>query len=232
MKSNPLKALVQKAFGLAGLQIARKHAEPKYWGTGKLTPMEENSMELYDRFYGDAEAIEKYYQGHRMEFYKEVAGLLRTENAGVDGKSVLDVGCGVGYLLAEIGKAFKPSSLSGSDFSEEAMMASRQKFPGIVFFQHDIGNPLREKYDMIICTEVLEHLEKPWLGLKNLRDALNPGGGLVLTVPEGRRDYSNEHINFWSPESWKAFLERECTGAKRIHCRVIHTIFNFAIVQF
>lgn len=232
MKSNPLKTLVQKAFGLAGLQVSRKKPPPKYWGTGKLTPEEENSMDLYDRFYSDAGAIENYYQGDRMEFYKEVTGLLRAENVTVDGKSVLDVGCGVGYLLGEIGKVFNPSAMSGTDFSGEAMIASRKKFPGITFFQHDICHPFADKYDVIICTEVLEHLEKPWQGLKNLCDALNAGGGLVLTVPEGRRDYSNEHINFWSPESWKAFLSRECTAAKSIRCRVIDSIFNFAVVQF
>jgi len=227
-----LKKAVKKAFHLAGLHISRRKPEPKYWGTGRLTPVEENSMELYDRFYGDAGAIAEYYQGHRMEFYKEVAGLLRSENVAVDGKAVLDVGCGVGYLLHEIGAAFKPAAVSGSDFSEEAMLVSRAKFPGITFFQHDICLPFTEKYDVILCTEVLEHLEKPWLGLQNLREALRAGGCLVLTVPEGRRDYSNEHINFWSPESWKAFLERECPEAQSVRCRVVKDIFNFAVVQF
>ncbi len=227
-----LKKCLQKSFGVIGLQISRKRPEPKYWGTGKLTPLEENSMDIYDRFYGDREAIEAYYAGDRMEFYREVVAQLKAGGVNPDGKSVLDVGCGVGYLLREISQSFSPSSLSGSDFSEEAMVASREKFPGMTFFQHDICQPLAQKYDIIFCTEVLEHLLNPWEATHHLENALLPGGTLVLTVPEGRKDHSNEHINFWSPESWKAFLDRECSGAKSIDTRVIGGVFNFAVVKY
>jgi 2-polyprenyl-3-methyl-5-hydroxy-6-metoxy-1,4-benzoquinol methylase len=227
-----IKNIIQGTFGLFGLRISRRPKAMEYWGTGNLTPIEENSVELYDRFYSDGEALEKYYQGLRLEFYADVTAELKAAGVNLNGRTVLDVGCGVGYLLAELAKAFTPASLSGSDFSEKAMEASRERFPGVTFFQHDIYDPLVGTYDIILCTEVLEHLEKPWVGLQHLRDALNPGGSLILTVPEGRRDYSSEHINFWSPEGWKAFLERECQDARSVQCRVLKNIFNFAIVQF
>ena len=102
----------------------------------------------------------------------------------------------------------------------------------MTFFQHDICQPLAQKYDIIFCTEVLEHLLNPWEATHHLENALLPGGTLVLTVPEGRKDHSNEHINFWSPESWKAFLDRECSGAKSIDTRVIGGVFNFAVVKY
>ena len=84
--------------------------------------------------------------------------------------------------------------------------------PNFRFFQHNIYKPLPGKYDVILCTEVLEHLEYPWRGLQTLMSAARPGGRVVITVPNGRLDRSNEHINFWSSESWRAFIERECSG--------------------
>lgn len=60
--------------------------------------------------------------------------------------------------------------------------------------------------------EVLEHLEYPDRALQTLTGALRPGGTLLLTVPQGRIDRSRYHINFWSPESWKLFIEAQIGG--------------------
>jgi hypothetical protein len=39
-------------------------------------------------------------------------------------------------------------------------------------------------------------------------------GVLVVTVPDGRNDTFLGHINFWSPESWKIFIEAQCKDFK------------------
>lgn len=229
-----LKQLIQAFFGLFGLQISRKKNQSanKYFNTGRLTPLQENSIELYDKFYGNHEVLDEYYNDIRMKFYREVVEKLILEKVVLDGKKVLDVGCGVGFLLDEVSKVFNPFSLTGTDFSEEAMKVSCKKFPTMEFFRHDIYDPLPEKYDVIFCTEVLEHLEKPFVGLKNLIDALKDNGALVLAVPDGRIDTINEHINFWSPESWKVFLERECPNAKVRTSKLLGGLYNFALLRF
>lgn len=38
-------------------------------------------------------------------------------------------------------------------------------------------------FDLIICTEVLEHTKKPWLILEGMRGLLRPGGLLLISVP-------------------------------------------------
>jgi hypothetical protein len=35
---------------------------------------------------------------------------------------------------------------------------------------------------------------------------------MVLTVPDGRIDYSRYHLNFWSPESWRIFVTDAAPG--------------------
>ena len=46
-----------------------------------------------------------------------------------------------------------------------------------------IKEPLNSKFDIIICGEVLEHLDAPGYLLANCSKMLNPGGRLIVTVP-------------------------------------------------
>ena len=50
--------------------------------------------------------------------------------------------------------------------------------------------PLRGGFDTVVCLNVLEHVRDPLAGLRNMHDALAPGGKLVLYVPQGPRLYS------------------------------------------
>ncbi len=230
------KDLVRRFFALFGLRICRLSAPrriggDKYFNTGALTPRQENSRELYDCFYRDREALTEYFQGYRLDFYQAVSAQVRAMEVALDDKDVLVVGCGTGHLLSELRAWSRPRSLAGCDFSEEAMKFSREKFPGCDFFGHDIYEPLRCQYDAIFCTEVIEHLERPHIGLANLISAIRSGGTLILTVPNGRRDTANEHINFWSPESWTAFLERECPGLLVKTTTLMEDRINFGLIS-
>jgi 2-polyprenyl-3-methyl-5-hydroxy-6-metoxy-1,4-benzoquinol methylase len=228
------KKLLDGMFARLGLRISRiprPRGGELYFNTGRLTPAEENSRELYEQFYGDHTALNDYYTEHRLAFYRAVSDRLQEINLAVDGKDLLDVGCGTGHLLTELRRWSKPRSMTGCDFSEQATRFSREHFPGCRFFTHDIYEPLLESFDVVLCTEVLEHLEQPFVAIRNLLNATRPRGALVLTVPNGRMDTANEHLNFWSPESWKVFLERECA-----RCVVKTSTFldgknNFALVQ-
>lgn len=236
------KRAINGVFQIFGLKVSRivsaKPLAAKYFNTGNLSPYQENSVHLYDAFYGDAPVVQDYYGSTRLAFYKGVVNYVREQGLAIDGKHVADIGCGVGYLIHEIQNCFTPDSLSGYDFSSQAIEYSRKKFPGSTFAVHDIYTPVPNTFDVIFCTEVLEHLEFPHKALSMLVAALNPGGVLILTVPNGRLDNLTEHINFWSPESWKAFLERECptlrlqTSTLFDNTVNVATLHNVATVNF
>lgn len=40
-----------------------------------------------------------------------------------------------------------------------------------------------EQFDFIVCSEVLEHIPKPWLAIDMLEQLLKPNGKLIITVP-------------------------------------------------
>jgi SAM-dependent methyltransferase len=89
---------------------------------------------------------------------------------------ILDAGCGVGYgskILSMVG------DVEGCDIDLESI----QEIDSPNFFQHDLVEPLSSKYDTIVCFEVLEHIENIDLAVHNLKEALNPGGKLIFSLP-------------------------------------------------
>jgi glycosyltransferase involved in cell wall biosynthesis/phospholipid N-methyltransferase len=51
--------------------------------------------------------------------------------------------------------------------------------------------PWGERFDTVVCLNVLEHVRDPLLALRNMHGALAPGGRLVLYVPQGQHLYSS-----------------------------------------
>ena len=46
----------------------------------------------------------------------------------------------------------------------------------------------------------------------------------IITVPEGRRDTSMKHINFWSPESWQVFCKKNLPDGFTCHHQLIDNL--------
>lgn len=199
-----------------------------YFNDGKK-PLDQNTEELYDEFYSDTEALKDYYSSSRLGFYKMVIAHLKNENVKLNAKNILDAGCGNGHLLNEIDLSFKDCTLSGSDFSQAGIDYAKTLFPKYSFFKHNLYKQISDKFDVIFCTEVLEHLEFPETALLNIIDSLNEDGIAIITVPDGRKDDIEEHINFWSPESWKCFISRESKGLQ-FKTYVLDKKHNLAII--
>lgn len=109
---------------------------------------------------------------------------------------ILDVGCGSGNLLLKL-KREGYLHLFGSDFSIESIKLTEKKF-GKNVFQADltkIEDYKNNKYDGIICSEVLEHIENDNLAIQNIKLLLNKNGIVIISVPYGMQ-YWSQHDNF------------------------------------
>ena len=193
------------------LEMNVVHDKPKvtqYFNTG-LPPLEQNTEEIYDKFYSDKNALSDYYVENRLKFYSSVVQFIKSKNIDLNNKKILDVGCGNGHLLDEVRRSITDCSLYGCDFSSFGIDYAKTLFSGIHFFKHNVYERLDQSFDIIICTEVLEHLEYPERAIENMLQSINSNGYVILTVPDGRQDNIEEHINFWSPESWFYFIKRE-----------------------
>jgi SAM-dependent methyltransferase len=191
-----LKRSIKTVLEANGVADAR-HPDPGF-------PITNNQLAAIDEFYRDDRSVDDYLSPERLEFYKEVAALVERHRSTSD-LALCDVGCGAGALLKQFDKA---SRRVGLDFSEAAVAQAKRHCPRAdfqVFDVYDTG--VSDRFDIVLCTEVLEHLLHPTTALRNLAALVEASGLLVLTVPNGRLDTFAGHINFWSPESWPMFLE-------------------------
>lgn len=110
-----------------------------------------------------------------------VAPLLRLPPGSV--QRCLDVGCSFGFALDFSRYAFgwevlgvDPSPLAAAGGAALGLPVSRSYFSAGL----DLGP---EPFDLVLCSEILEHLAEPHALLAALRERLSPGGLLVLSTP-------------------------------------------------
>jgi 2-polyprenyl-3-methyl-5-hydroxy-6-metoxy-1,4-benzoquinol methylase len=151
------------------------------------------------------------YEESQRDKYLNFVRMVAAAGVNFAGATVADIGCGYGGLL-KIVKEFDPSvNLVGVECSSSAISYIEKHRPFIRGVVGDITGPsdrLRAAVgaaDIVLCTEVLEHVLTPEVALKNLL-AIKPKRAIAITVPNGRVDTASQHINFWSPESWRAFV--------------------------
>lgn len=179
-------------------QLAVYERRIRMRGVDALAHNRESAM---DDFFTEAIDPEPY-----IRFGAALRLQLRKHAVRLDGRTVADAGVGPGIALKELLRGSEPRHVVGFDYSSAALETARMMLPMGSFEHRGIYDEPAEQFDVVICTEVLEHLERPAEALILLMRMLNPGGCLVLTVPDGRIDFSDKHINFWSPESWRLFL--------------------------
>ncbi|APC15674.1 SAM-dependent methyltransferase [Pseudomonas frederiksbergensis] len=101
--------------------------------------------------------------------------------------SLLEIGCGTGYVLEGISRVWPQIELHGSEYFEEGLEYARKRIPTAQLRQLD-ATQLDEvdRYDVVSAFDVIEHIEQDETVLRNLARAIRPGGSLVLTVPQHR----------------------------------------------
>ena len=174
-------------------------------------------------------AIRQYYSDERIRFYQTCLQLLKDCGVSLQDKHVVDVACGMGYQLRLV-LEYHPAGLTGLDFSSVAVEIARLLCPGARFHEFDIYQKYHETFDVVICTEALEHLLYPSIALKNILSMIRSGGCAFLTVPNGRMDTFDGHINFWSPESWRIFIEEHCEGFD-VRCGALRKENIYALIR-
>lgn len=106
--------------------------------------------------------------------------------------SVCDLGCGNGALLIRLAQKFPQVKFVGFDLSQPfvtygTQAAKFKQLSNISFHQLDIdAQPLPGTFDLVLTSEVLEHLVHPSQVLTKIYSALRPGGYLLLSTPNSR----------------------------------------------
>lgn len=170
--------------------------------------MTANNKEVFEQMYSDPQLLRHYLVNERLEFYNQVSQKV---DANFDGNkrdaTCVDVGCGTGHLLLALRKQGFMGRLIGLDTAESAQQQVLGHNADLEFYPGYLSEQGWDNYfDLILCTEVLEHCDDPVNIVQDMLRAIKPNGMIVITVPDGRKDTWDGHIHFWSPESFKLFI--------------------------
>jgi 2-polyprenyl-3-methyl-5-hydroxy-6-metoxy-1,4-benzoquinol methylase len=131
-------------------------------------------------------AVEKLHPWYRARF-NFVKVLLESKSS--NNMRILDFGCGSGEVLSEcVRRGFL--NVKGVDTSIDCIESVLAKGINCELLTKDTPF-LDEKYDLILCLDVLEHLENDSLYLELFKNALLEKGKILITVPA--------HPFLWSP---------------------------------
>ncbi len=133
-------------------------------------------------------------------------------------RSLLDVGCNVGELLAAVHAAYPEVQLCGCDVNHEALVKARREIPTADIRESGADKlPFEdESFDCVTCIEVLEHVPAAgWsAALLEMQRVLISGGRLILRTPHagafGWLDSNNMRFRF--PRLYRWLLRSGASG--------------------
>lgn len=201
-------------FDFMPYKLARCAVCGLYFLATRLTP--EGVAELY--------AHRDYFEGRGYDSYAAQESALRLTFRRFLKKlnarfplhgTLLEIGCGYGYLLDEARPYFQQRI--GTDFSPQAVKQATTY--GAKIYQGDIdGLPNDDRYDCIILAHVIEHVYRPVPLLRTIRDKLKAGGVVAVATPNigslwfpltGRKWASfkiPEHVAFYDRQTLSRLL--------------------------
>lgn len=150
-------------------------------GTGTrgrdLVSWNETMVERYD--------IERYYErSHPAVRWLErlrIDALVTLASPKPD-ERVLEVGCGAGHVL----ERFDGTTRTGIDLSAGMISRIRRRLGKAVRLARGSGDALPfgdATFDIVLCTEVLEHVPDPGAVVTELVRVAGPGGRVVVSIP-------------------------------------------------
>jgi len=168
-------------------------------------------------------------------FYKKVFQILEKTEVN----SILDVGCGEGFTLSRLKMKKIGKKLEGIEYNKKAIALSKKEYPGLKIRQGSIYElPYKNNsFDLVLCTEVLEHMQSPEKALNELIRVSKKY--LLLSVPNepffmlaqllrgknwSRFGNDIEHINHWTFLGFQNFV------SKKIKIKYVSIPFFWTII--
>ena len=138
--------------------------------------------------------IERYYRVHagiydltRWTFLLGREALLRQVAASVSPARILEVGCGTGKNLVQLGRQFPQARLWGLDLSGDMLAVAKKKLQGLsprlTLIQAAYDHPVEEKpfFDLVVFSYALSMFNPGWeQALTAASRDLAPGGAIAV----------------------------------------------------
>lgn len=140
---------------------------------------------VYEKYHRDRKIQKKVIDSHDFT-YKNLLRFI--DKYAKRKKKILDIGCGVGTIDLYLAKANK--HVVGIDISQNGIKIAKknaQKFGLSKSVRYVVANFPTEapkgKFDLIICSEILEHIKQDKLAVIKIRNLLNNNGLVITSSP-------------------------------------------------
>ena len=124
--------------------------------------------DIWRDVWGDMQRYGPVHRHHRRIFHE----MLRDVDASGIG-SIVEFGCGEASNLVSVGQRFPNAELYGFDISETALQRARSHVKGrfsLLDIQKEAPN---RRFDLSICSDVLEHLEDDVAAIEHIHEVTN-----------------------------------------------------------
>jgi SAM-dependent methyltransferase len=135
--------------------------------------------------------MDDYYSPLKLDYAEKYDDQPRTDVVGLIEQSpqrVLEIGCGAGATGLAIKEKYPGTSYIGLEIDEGAVEKARTRLDRVICgdiekLVLDNFNLKKSSFDLVICSDVLEHLYNPWRVLNILRDYLVLEGRIIASIP-------------------------------------------------
>ena len=143
---------------------------------GDFDAVYRNRVDPWSQSESSNDGWREYYQHSRLKILNSISPT---------DKNILEVGCGIGYVVDFLNKKIEGCSIDGMDISSEAIILANKNFPELNFFVGDITNSnhnISKKYNVIVLNQILWYI----LGsldqvVKNVYHTLEDAGLLIVS---------------------------------------------------
>lgn len=143
-----------------------------------------SGLEVQDALYASGNPTRRRLHRRRRNW---ILGRIAAWTPRTAGGAALEVGPGGGGCLPDLCRRF--TRVVASDVAEPFLQRARSlagRFANLAVAADDIAatRHASASFDLVLCSEVLEHLPRPQPALAGLARVLAPGGVLILTTPQ------------------------------------------------
>lgn len=119
-------------------------------------------------------------------YYQKVRRDLIPYIDKAEGSSILELGCAEGWTGAYLKKESNVEFIMGVDVFAPAIEVAQKNLDEAICVNletFDIKSVGNERFDYILCGDVLEHLHDPWRTVADLHGLLKKSGKLIVSLP-------------------------------------------------
>ena len=166
-----------------------------------------------------AESRSKMHRLKRRMTYRDILKHVSVKLCRFPQASVLEVGTGSGFLLQILEDKYPEATIHGLEYDPRLVEITRSKLKRAQIVEGNAESfEIKTKFDVIVSSQVIEHLFHPESMLDCVHRHLKPGGIFVMTTPNlgclsarvmGKKwhGYRSDHVALKTFQQWVEFVE-------------------------